>query len=349
MLTSKLFKPLARFFKTSEPKTSAQPQTVDTLRVRRLPKPFTVGLFYPEKAIFLIRNPAAEHSHRLFEFAYPAENWLPLTGDWTNTGVMGSGLYDPNTSLFYLRNQDDSGYPDNTIYFGPAKAGWLPIVGDWNGDGCDSVGLYDPKTSQFYLNNTGRGGQADCQFMFGNAAHACLPLAGDWDGDGLDGIGVYDPINSVFYLRNQLSSGVADYIFQFGTVGEDYLPLVGDWDGDGCDSIGLYHLATQRFELRNVLSAGVADSQFTFGLCDPRVKPIALPWNEWQLRDIQSDQHLAERLRGGSALPVGEALASIIKAETKTATETSKKPLRMGLRRRDPAMKALDQPTQAGQ
>ena len=111
----------------------------------------------------------------------------------------------------------------------------------------------------------------------------------------------------------------------------------------------MYHLATQRFELRNVLSAGVADSQFTFGLCDPRVKPIALPWNEWQLRDIQSDQHLAERLRGGSALPVGEALASIIKAATKTATETSKKPLRMGLRRRDPAMKALDQPTQAGQ
>ncbi|MFZ4504394.1 MAG: hypothetical protein ACOYM1_10630 [Methylovulum sp.] len=334
MHKSKFLHALARWFAPSNPAHNPTPAPLNSINEKKQPKPFTVGLFYPEKAIFLIRNPAAEHSHRLFEFAYPAEQWLPLTGDWANSGKMGSGLYDPNTSLFYLRDQDDSGYPDNTVYFGPAKAGWLPIAGDWNGAGRDNVGLYDPSTAQFFLNHTGKGGQADRQFSFGAAAQAYLPLAGDWDGDGIDGIGLYDPINSLFYLRNQLSSGAADYIFQFGTAGEDYLPLVGDWDGDGYDSIGLYHLPTQQFALRNALSAGAADSQFTFGLREASVKPIALHWNDWQLRDIQSDHNLAERLGVVKNHEIEEVVPNALSVGSfADEAQRSTKPVRMGLRR----------------
>lgn len=85
-------------------------------------KPYTVGLFYPEQSVFLIRNPQHDISHRFFEFAYPAAKWLPITGKWDKSGIMGCGLYDSETSLFILRNKDDSGYPDITVYFGTGGA-----------------------------------------------------------------------------------------------------------------------------------------------------------------------------------------------------------------------------------
>ena len=51
------------------------------------------------------------------------------------------GLYNPATSVFYLRNSTslqsptDKGYADVTFAYGAAGAGWIPIAGDWDGDG----------------------------------------------------------------------------------------------------------------------------------------------------------------------------------------------------------------------
>ena len=113
-----------------------------------------------------------------------------------------TGLYDPTTSAFYLRNTNDSGDADTTFAYGAAGAGWIPIAGDWNGNGTDTIGLYDPVTSMFYLRNTNNSGDADVTFAYGMAGAGWIPIAGDWDGNGTDTIGLYDPATSMFYLRN---------------------------------------------------------------------------------------------------------------------------------------------------
>ena len=45
------------------------------------------------------------------------------------------GLYNPATSLFYLRNSNTTGIADLTFGYGPPGAGWKPLAGDWNGPG----------------------------------------------------------------------------------------------------------------------------------------------------------------------------------------------------------------------
>jgi len=80
------------------------------------------------------------------------------------------GLYDPATSVFYLRDSNDTGYANRTFVYGPAGSGWKPIAGDWNGDGKDTIGLYDPAASFFYLRNSNDAGYADGTFMYGPAA-----------------------------------------------------------------------------------------------------------------------------------------------------------------------------------
>ncbi|MDD5436532.1 MAG: hypothetical protein PHX20_03205, partial [Candidatus Omnitrophica bacterium] len=79
---------------------------------------------------------------------------MPVAGDWNGDGITTIGLYNPVTSVFYLRNTNTAGYADMTFAYGPANSGWLPIAGDWNRDRITMIGLYNPVTSVFYLRNT---------------------------------------------------------------------------------------------------------------------------------------------------------------------------------------------------
>ena len=142
------------------------------------------------------------------------------------------GLYNPGTSIFYLRNANSTGVADVTFAYGPAGSGWTPIVGDWNADSIDTVGLYNPGAANFYLRNTNNTGVADVTFMYGPAGGGWSPIAGDWDGDDIDTVGLYDPGVSNFYLRNTNNTGVADVTFNYGSAGGS-TPIVGDWDGPG--------------------------------------------------------------------------------------------------------------------
>ena len=60
----------------------------------------------------------------------PAGSPSPATG--TGNGTDTIGLYNPATSVFYLRNTNGTGYADVTFAYGPAGAGWIPIAGDWD-------------------------------------------------------------------------------------------------------------------------------------------------------------------------------------------------------------------------
>ena len=159
-----------------------------------------------------------------------------------NESAQTIGLYDPTTSVFYLRDTNDSGYADLTFAYGAAGAGWVPIAGDWNADGTDTIGLYNPTTSTFYLRNTNNGGYADLTFRLwpGRRRLACrLPATGT--ADGTVTIGLYNPATSTFYLRNTNNSGYADLTFAYGRPNAGWLPIAGDWNGDGKDTIGLYN------------------------------------------------------------------------------------------------------------
>jgi len=181
------------------------------------------------------------------------------------------GLYDPASSMFMLRDSNDSGFADQCCCYGAANGGMVPIVGDWTGDGVQSIGLYDPTTSTFYLRNTNDSGCADTAFVYGPANSKMEPIAGDWTGDGKDTVGLYDSANSTFYLRNTNDSGFADIVFNYGPANGAMLPLAGDWDGSGRDGIGLYNRFTSTFYLRETTTLqgpsdkGYADTTLNYG------------------------------------------------------------------------------------
>jgi hypothetical protein len=173
------------------------------------------------------------------------------------------GLYDPDTSVFYLRNTNTMGMADSVVAFGQAGAGWLPIAGDWDGDGIDTIGLYNPATSTFYLRSSNTTGMATTTFAFGTAGGGLKPIVGDWDGDGDETVGLFNPATATFYLRNSLTTGMADVTFAYGTPGANLLPVAGDWNGNGVDTVGVYDSTSGLFALTNVNQTGVASISFT--------------------------------------------------------------------------------------
>jgi hypothetical protein len=187
------------------------------------------------------------------------------------TATTTPGLYDPSSSVFYLRSSNDSGYSDSTIAYGPAGASpaWISLAGDWTGGGVTTIGLYNPATSTFYLKNSNSTGYADTVFTFdpAGATASWIPLAGDWTGSGATTVGLYDPATSTFYLKDSNSGGSADTVFTFDPAGAtaSWVPLAGDWTGSGATTVGLYDPTTSTFYLKDSNSGGSANTVFTYG------------------------------------------------------------------------------------
>lgn len=182
---------------------------------------------------------------------------VPLMGDWDGNGVTTIGLYDPKTSIFYLKNSNVGGYADIAFCFYPggcenhlrpsaSTQAMLAIAGDWDGDGITTVGLYNPATSHFYLINVLREPALTeiTDTPYGAANAGWLPLAGDWNGDGKDSIGLYEPATGEFLLSNSITATVND-VYVTIPAANPYLaysvPIAGDWDGDGITNVGLYY------------------------------------------------------------------------------------------------------------
>jgi len=212
------------------------------------------------------------------EFA-PNAGWLPVAGDWDGDGTATIGLYDPKTSIFYLRNSNTTGVADITFGYGAPNAGWLPVAGDWDKNKTASIGLYNPLTSVFTLRNSNTTGIADITFGYGAPNAGWLPVAGDWDGDGTATIALYDSLSSTFYLRNSNTSGYADATFSYGVEDAGWLPVAGDWDGDGTATIGLYDSTASIFMLKNQNTSGVADITFGYGAPNAGWLPVAGDWD----------------------------------------------------------------------
>jgi DNA-directed RNA polymerase specialized sigma24 family protein len=107
----------------------------------------------------------------------------PVTPIGASTGVFTAGLYDRNTSVFYLRNANAAGTPDVSFQFGTPGGGSIPLAGEWFG-GSTTIGRYDPQTSVFSLRIANTAGWADVAFQFGPPSGSWTPIVGNWAGAG---------------------------------------------------------------------------------------------------------------------------------------------------------------------
>lgn len=234
---------------------SSAPQAVTPL------VPFaTPGIYRPQTGTFFLRGSQTSGAPDVATFNFGTPGSVPIVGDWNGDGVDTIGVYDQQTSNFFLDNTFGGGSV-TALNFG--TPGSIPFAGDWNGDGIDTIGTFDPVAGSFFLRNSNTSGSADVSFDFG--APRWTPVVGDWDGDGIDTIGVFEPVTASWFLRNSNSAGAVDVgPFSFG--GSGWKPVVGDWDGEFTDTVGVWNPVTAEYHLRNTNTPGAADvTPFTYG------------------------------------------------------------------------------------
>jgi glucose/arabinose dehydrogenase len=203
-----------------------------------------------------------------------------FTGTAAGGGKETVGLFDPQGSLFELKNANSANAGVKVVRFGPRNRGWIPLAGDWDGNGKTTFGLYDPATATFRLKNSTPGGGSDVILQVDSPSSRALPLVGDWNGDGKDTVGLYDPATGTFYLKNSLSGPGFDIVFPLGPRNPNLIPLAGDWNGDGVDGVGVYDPVRSEFLLSNGLGGGIQPAlQFQFGPPGRGSLPVIGDWN----------------------------------------------------------------------
>lgn len=192
------------------------------------------------------------------DFYYGVPEDRPLLCDWNGDGTDTVGLFRSDTGFLHLRQSNDFGFADVSIFFG--IPGDRPVCGDWNGDGVDTIGVYRPSTATFYLRNSNTTGFADQQFVFGDGYGT--PIAGNWNGDGKDTVGLWKLAHGYFELSYGNTSTLGPY-GHFGNPGE---PVVtGDFDGDGRDTLGVYRPGNGHLYLHGLGEASGAPLEYVVG------------------------------------------------------------------------------------
>ncbi|HVX09745.1 MAG TPA: SdrD B-like domain-containing protein [Pirellulales bacterium] len=120
-------------------------------------------------------------------FHYGKRDDVPITGDWTGTGIDSIGIFNGGEWILDVDGDGKRSDPDLTLNLG--QHGDKPVVGDFNGDGIDELGVYREGHWHIDLNHDGALDDQDLHLELGDAGHS--PVVGDWDGDGVDQIGVH--------------------------------------------------------------------------------------------------------------------------------------------------------------
>jgi hypothetical protein len=159
-------------------------------------------------------------------FRFGVAGGIPVVGDWTSSGSVGIGVFDPATYTWYLRSSATPGAPDVGV-FQYGGVGWKPIAGDWFGAGRTGIGALDPSTGIWYLRGEAAAGAPDAgQFGFG--APGWAPVAGTFvpaqhllaaGGEGLGGVALLH--------QGQLRSAVAGALGRLNAAGADPALLSG--------------------------------------------------------------------------------------------------------------------------
>jgi hypothetical protein len=169
-------------------------------------------------------------------YSFGAAGDIPVSGDWTGTGVRRIGSFRNGTWYLDINGNGVFDAGDQTVVFG--QAGDVPVVGDWNGTGKIKLGLFRQGT--FILDLSGHlsgvaTGVSDATFSFGQAGD--IPVVCDWNRSGFAKVGVFrSGLWIVDYTGNHIMATGPTY--NYGQSGDR--PVVGDWDGSGVPHLGVY-------------------------------------------------------------------------------------------------------------
>jgi List-Bact-rpt repeat protein len=184
---------------------------------------------------------------------------IPVVGDWTGTGAIQLGTFDPSTRVWELDRNGNDKWEDCTVDIckGPfGRTGDLPISGYWKtGTASTQLGTFRPSNATWYLDLNGNGrldkGNTDAKLgPFG--ASTDLPVVGDWTGSGTTKIGTFNSATGMWQLdRNGNGSfdgcAVDGCAGPFGKAGN--LPVAADWNGTGTAKIGTFDPVTGMWQL----------------------------------------------------------------------------------------------------
>lgn len=123
---------------------------------------------------------------RQYYFGTGLTGAVPVTGDWTGTGITKIGVYVDGT--WYLDTNGNGAWDDilidSLLHFGVGVTGAIPVTGDWNGFGTSKIGIFEPSNSQWYLDTNGSGAWdgtlTDSLYTFGSGFVGAVPIAGAW-------------------------------------------------------------------------------------------------------------------------------------------------------------------------
>jgi len=217
-------------------------------------EPDTLGIINPATMEIRVRDAVSGEFNTVYRWQGPAiEEYIPIWGDWSGTGVTSFGLFHPVSGYFNLFSGLDCSGLLYRITLDRKGHEWRPIAGDWDGDGRDGVGLYNIEDGSFIFCNQLDNALAIVETRFKNENHRIgdVAISGDWNGDGLDEVGVYNAIQGEFTLFESLEAGCKFSVYPAHNVNPEWSPLSGDWRGIGFDSIGLYDNESGAFYLLN--------------------------------------------------------------------------------------------------
>ncbi|MEX0712160.1 MAG: SdrD B-like domain-containing protein, partial [Pirellulales bacterium] len=120
-------------------------------------------------------------------FHYGTAGDIPVTGDWTGSGVDTIGVF--REGRWALDVDGDGKWTGPDLSFEMGSAGDLPIVGDFDGDGIDEVGVYRDGLWRIDVNHDRVLDERDLIFELGGRGDQ--PVVGDFNGDGIDQPGLY--------------------------------------------------------------------------------------------------------------------------------------------------------------
>jgi hypothetical protein len=179
---------------------------------------------------------------------------LPVTGNWTGSGISNIGVFRPSTGEWFLDLNGNGvwdGCQIDLCLTSAISSNSRPIVGDWSGSGTDRIGkfIFSGRNPKWYLDKSGDGllnCSTDTCFDF-TGSSGDLPVSGDWNGTGKSKVGVFRPSTGAWYLDRNGDGQWKNCNFEicvksFGMVGDQ--AIAGDWTGSGTAKIGVYRPST---------------------------------------------------------------------------------------------------------
>jgi Divergent InlB B-repeat domain len=178
----------------------------------------------------------------------------PLVGDWNGSGTSKLGVFDSDSSQWYLDANgngiwDGCGIDTCSGSFGNGSD--MPAVGRWSTAIGDRIAIFRRREKKWHFDTNGNEILNSCQTdkcaSLNVYREGDVPVAGDWTGRGTTAVGLFRPSTGEWFLdknANRSWNGCSRdrCVVSFGTTGD--LPISGDWTGTGVSRIGVFRPST---------------------------------------------------------------------------------------------------------